>query len=109
MISDINDPENFNKVYQAVNAYTIASPIDAKLEITGIEYFDKDNNAIATISNDLKNDINVEFELKIFNVPYIDNTIQVQSMDTIVDMVTSQTAETEEIFASLTEISSMIG
>ena len=32
-----------------------------------------------------------------------------QSMDTIVDMVTSQTAETEEIFASLTEISSMIG
>ena len=30
-------------------------------------------------------------------------------MDTIVDMVTSQTAETEEIFASLTEISSMIG
>ena len=32
-----------------------------------------------------------------------------ESMDTIVDMVTSQTAETEEIFASLTEISSMIG
>ena len=32
-----------------------------------------------------------------------------ESMETIVDMVTSQTAETEEIFASLTEISSMIG
>lgn len=31
-----------------------------------------------------------------------------QSMETIVNMVTSQTAETEEIFASLTEISSMI-
>ena len=32
-----------------------------------------------------------------------------ESMETIVNMVTSQTAETEEIFASLTEISSMIG
>ena len=31
-----------------------------------------------------------------------------ESMETIVNMVTSQTAETEEIFASLTEISSMI-
>lgn len=31
-----------------------------------------------------------------------------ESMDTIVNMVTAQTAETEEIFASLTEISSMI-
>ena len=32
-----------------------------------------------------------------------------ESMETIVNMVTAQTAETEEIFASLTEISSMIG
>ena len=63
------------------------------------------SNKLATNSLDLDknlhNIINAKSENSVRGIK--------ESMETIVNMVTSQTAETEEIFASLTEISSMIG
>lgn len=58
------------------------------------------NNSL-DLDKNLNNIVNAKSEHSIRGIK--------ESMDTIVDMVTAQTAETEEIFASLTEISSMIG
>jgi len=57
------------------------------------------NNSLGLDKN-LNNIVKADSELSIKGVK--------ESMESIVNMVTSQTAETQEIFASLTEISSMI-
>ena len=78
------------------------------------EFLDKFENIILNmneVSTKLANNsLNLDKNLQ--NIVKANSDLSIrgikQSMETIVNMVTSQTAETEEIFASLTEISSMI-
>lgn len=85
-----------------------------KLQENFNEFLDKFENIILNmneVSTKLANNsLNLDKNLQ--NIVKSSSDLSIrgikQSMETIVNMVTSQTAETEEIFASLTEISSMI-
>lgn len=77
-------------------------------------FLDSLENIILNINDVSSKLANNTFDLdqNLHNIVQSDSTLSIKgvkdSMDSIVNMVTSQTAETEEIFASLTEISSMI-
>ena len=85
-----------------------------KLQENFNEFLDKFENIILNmneVSTKLANNsLNLDKNLQSIVKSSSDLSIRgiKESMETIVNMVTSQTAETEEIFASLTEISSMI-
>lgn len=79
------------------------------------EFLDEFENIILNmneVSSKLANNSS-KLDENLHNIVKSDSDLSIrgikESMETIVNMVTSQTAETEEIFASLTEISSMIG
>ena len=66
---------------------------------------------INDVSSKLANN-SLDLDRNLHQIVQADSSLSIRgvkdSMESIVNMVTSQTAETEEIFASLTEISSMI-
>ena len=84
----------------------------AKVLNNTIEKFENAIHNIYDVSDKLAKN-SESLDLNLHNIIKSDSDESIkgikESMDSIVGMVTSQTAETEEIFASLTEISSMIG